>query len=156
MDRLSELLGENVQFSYTALDRIVLNGYIERLQRTENLVYFFHEVVGIKCIEPSVLSKRTEGYRDWVRQYTADREIPVLQAPKGERKEDLVLSYYQRLTASEGVACVLTSMEQGRTFVSYTPQLRNQERRSQLTSHQILSQAVPPLLLTSWTRSWDQ
>ena len=121
MDRLSELLGEDVQFSYTALDRIVLNGYIERLQRTENLVYFFHDVVGIKCIEPAVLSKRTERYRDWVRQYTADREIPVLQASKGERKEDLVRSYYQRLTGSEGVACVLTSMEQGRTFVSYTP-----------------------------------
>lgn len=121
MDRLSELLGEDVQFSYTALDRIVLNGYIERLQRTENLIYFFHEVVGIKCIEPSTLASRTERYRDWVRQHTADREIPVLQAPRGERKEDLVLSYYERLRGSEGVACVLTSMEQGRTFVSYTP-----------------------------------
>lgn len=121
MDRLSELLGDAVQFSYTALDRIVLNGYIERLQRTENLVYFFHEVVGIKCIEPSVLMGRTERYRDWVRQYTTDRGIPVLPAPRGERKEDLVLSHYERLTENEGVACVLTSMEQGRTFVSYTP-----------------------------------
>jgi hypothetical protein len=121
MDRLSELMGADVQFTYTALDRIVLNGYIERLQRPENLVYFFHEVVGIKCIEPAVLSKRTERYREWVRQYTADREIPVVQAAKGERKEDLVLSSYERLTASEGVACVLPSMEQGRTFVSYTP-----------------------------------
>jgi hypothetical protein len=125
VDRLSELLGQDVQFSYTALDRIVLNGYIERLQRPENLVYFFHDVVGIQCIEPTVLMSRTDRYRDWVRQYTADRGIPVLQAPKGERKEDLVLPHYARLTesetASEGVACVLTSMEQGRTFVSYTP-----------------------------------
>jgi hypothetical protein len=114
-------MGEVVQFSYTALDRIVLNGYIERLQRPENLVYFFHDVVGIPCIEPSVLLRRTDRYRDWVRQYTAERGIPVLPAPKGERKEDLVLPYYDRLAAGEGVACVLTSMEQGRTFVSYTP-----------------------------------
>jgi hypothetical protein len=121
MDRLSELMGADVQFSYTALDRIVLNGYIERLQRPENLVYFFHEVSGIKCIEPAVLSKRTERYRDWVRQYTAKQDIPVLKAAKGERKEDLVLPSYERLTGSEGVACVLPSMEQGRTFVSYTP-----------------------------------
>jgi hypothetical protein len=123
VDRLSELLGDAVQFSYTALDRIVLNGYIERLQRPENLVYFFHDVVGIKCIEPSVLMSRTDRYRDWVRQYTADRRIPVFQAPKGERKEDLVLPYYERLTEGEGVVCVLTSMEQGRTFVSYTPRV---------------------------------
>jgi hypothetical protein len=114
-------MGDAVQFSYTALDRIVLNGYIERLQRPENLVYFFHDVVGIKCIEPAVLMSRTDRYREWVRQYTADQGIPVLPAPKGERKEDLVLPYYERLTAGEGVACVLTSMEQGRTFVSYTP-----------------------------------
>ena len=88
MDRLSELLGPDVQFSYTALDRIVLNGYIERLQRTENLVYFFHDVAGVACIEPSVLASRTDRYRDWVRRYTADREIPVLQSPKGERRSE--------------------------------------------------------------------
>lgn len=123
MDRLSELLGHHVQFSYTALDRIVLNGYIERLQRSENLVYFFHDVVGVGCIEPAVLASRTPPYRTWVREYTAARGIPVLEAPKGARKEDLVRPYYRALDGPEGVACVLTSMEQGRTFVSYTPRL---------------------------------
>lgn len=130
MDRLSELFGQDVQFSYTTLDRIVLNGYIERLQRPGNLVYFFHEVAGIPCIEPAVLSQRTDRYRAWVRAYTAERDIPVLQPPKkskrskqGEKKEDFVLPYYDRLHGHEGVACVLTSMEQGRTFVSYTPQV---------------------------------
>ena len=47
MDRLSELLGHAVQFFYTCWDRIVLSGYIERLQRPENLIYFFQDVVGI-------------------------------------------------------------------------------------------------------------
>jgi hypothetical protein len=121
VDRLSELLGHHVQFSYTALDRIVLNGYLERLQRPENLVHFFHDVVGIACIEPAVLAGRTADYREWVRQYAADRDIPVLPAVKGERKEEVVLPYYRRLEGSEGIACVLTSMEQDRTFVSYTP-----------------------------------
>ena len=99
----------------------MLNGYIERLQRPENLVYFFREVGGIRCIEPAVLASRTERYRSWVRADTAERAIPLLPAPKGERKEDLVLPYYRRLDGTEGVACVLSSMEQGRTFVSYTP-----------------------------------
>jgi hypothetical protein len=47
VDRLSELLGHAVQFVYTCWDRIVLSGYIERLQRPENLIYFFQDVVGI-------------------------------------------------------------------------------------------------------------
>lgn len=121
MERLSALLGHHVEFSYTALDRIVLNGHIDRLQRPENLVYFFHNIAGVPCIEPSTLMSRTEAYRTALRQYLASHETPLLQAPKGARKEDLVLPYYQELRGDEGVACVLASMEQGRTFVSYRP-----------------------------------
>ena len=50
MEQLLDVLGNTVQFFYTCWDRIVLNGYIERLQRPENLIHFFHDVVGI---EPS-------------------------------------------------------------------------------------------------------
>jgi hypothetical protein len=122
MERLSAVLGQAVQFVYTCWDRIVLNGYLERLQRPEYLVHFFHDVVGIPCIEPAVLEQRTNAYKAWVRQFTDERGIPVLQAPpKGVRKEDFVQPYYRRLRSGESVACVLTSLEQGRTFVSYTP-----------------------------------
>ena len=48
MEQLLDVLGQAVQFAYTCWDRIVLSGYIERLQRPENLIYFFHEVVGIE------------------------------------------------------------------------------------------------------------
>ena len=123
MDRLLDLLGPAVQFVYTCWDRIVLNGYIERLQRPENLVHFFHDVVGIACIEPAVLEQRTKAYRAWVRQVTDELGIPLMAAPpKGVRKEDFVQPFYRRLKGEPGIACVLTSMEQGRTFVSYTPQ----------------------------------
>src|SRR5881296_3782576 len=122
MERLLELLGNAVQFAYTCWDRIVLNGYIERLQRPGNLIYFFHDVVGIDCIEPAVLEQRTNAYKAWVRRITEDQDIAVLTAPRGVRKEELVEPYYRRLKGAEGVACVLTSLEQGRTFVSYTPQ----------------------------------
>jgi hypothetical protein len=122
MERLSAVLGQAVQFVYTCWDRIVLNGYLERLQRPEYLVHFFHDVVGIPCIEPAVLEQRTNAYKAWVRQFTDEHDIPVLQAPpKGVRKEDFVQPYYRRLRSGQGVACVLTSLEQGRTFVSYTP-----------------------------------
>jgi hypothetical protein len=121
VDRLSAVLGQAVQFVYTCWDRIVLSGYTERLQRPENLIYFFREVVGIDAIEPAVLEQRTNAYKAWVRRTTQEQGIPVLAAPRGVRKEDLVEPFYRRLKSAEGVACVLTSMEQGRTFVSYMP-----------------------------------
>src|SRR5207302_3051229 len=83
MERLLELLGPVVQFVYICWDRIVLNGYIERLQRPENLVYFFHNVAGIACIEPAVLEQRTNAYKAWVRRTADEHGIPVLQAPPG-------------------------------------------------------------------------
>src|SRR4029079_9417605 len=91
------------------------------LQRPENLLYFFQQVVGIDCVEPALLEQRTTACRAWVRRITAERGIPVLAAPRGVRKEELVERYYRRLKSPAGVACVLTSMEQGRTFVSYVP-----------------------------------
>jgi hypothetical protein len=98
-----------------------LSGYIERLQRPENLIHFFHDVVGIEAIEPTVLEQRTNAYKAWVRRITDELGIPVVAAPHGVKKEDLVEPHYRRLKANEGVACVLTSMEQSRTFVSYVP-----------------------------------
>jgi hypothetical protein len=121
VDRLSELLGHAVQFTYTAWDRIVLSGYLDRLQRPENLVYFFREVTGVACVTPEVLLSRTAPYRAWITQYAQDQGIPLVAAPKDVRKEDLVAPYYRRLKDAEGVACILTSTESGRTFVSYTP-----------------------------------
>jgi hypothetical protein len=121
VDQLSAVLGKAVQFVYTCWDRIVLNGYIERLQRPENLIYFFHDIVGIDAIEPVVLEQRTNAYKAWVRRVADEDDIPVLAAPSGARKEELVEPYYHRLQGREGVACVLTSLEQGRTFVSYVP-----------------------------------
>jgi len=121
VERLSELLGPHVQFRCTAWDRIVLNGYLQRLQRPENLVHFFREVVGVPCVTPEVLLSRTPPYRATQARYAAEQAIPVVAAPPGGRKEEVVVLYYRRYAAAEGVDCLLTSVEAGRTFVSYTP-----------------------------------
>ncbi|HEY8743137.1 MAG TPA: hypothetical protein VIU62_08570, partial [Chloroflexota bacterium] len=50
MERFLELLGDHVGFTYTAWDRIVLKGYLDRLPRPENIIYFFREVVGTPAV----------------------------------------------------------------------------------------------------------
>ena len=90
MDRLSELLGRDVRFAYTAWDRIVLNGYLDRLQRPENISHFFREVVGVPSVTPEVLMSRTAPYRAGIIRYAEEHGIPLLAAPKGVRKEEVV------------------------------------------------------------------
>jgi hypothetical protein len=121
VDRLSELLGHHVQFAYTAWDRMVLTGYLDRLQRPENISYFFREVVGVAAVTPDVLMSRTRPYRAWVQRYAAEQAIPLLAVPREQRKEEVVAPYYRRFKAAAGVVAILTSTEAGRTFVSYTP-----------------------------------
>ena len=77
MDRFLELFGHLVEFVYAVWDRIVLRGYYERLQRPENIVYFFRNVCGVRCITPGVLARRTESYRKWVEGYARRRRIPI-------------------------------------------------------------------------------
>lgn len=126
MDRLSEVLGRAVQFAYTAWDRIVLAGYLERLQAPKHIVYFFREVVGVPSVTPEVLASRTDPYRAQLTAYAQREGIPLLTAPavKDARKEAVVAPHYARLRrqgATEGVACILCSLETSRTFVSYAP-----------------------------------
>lgn len=121
MDRFLQLFGHLVEFAYSCWDRIVLRGYYERLQRPENIVYFFRNVCGVQCITPAVLARPTDVYRKWVEAYARRRKIPLLMAPKGIRKEDFVAPYYQRFRRDQGVVIILKSMEQSSTFVSYHP-----------------------------------
>lgn len=121
MQRFLQLFGGFVDFTYAVWDRIVLRGYYERLQRPENIVYFFRDVCGIYPITPEVLSSRTQHYRKWLDGYAAQRGITILSAPKGTRKEEFVAPYYRRFGGDEGVVVILKSMEKSRTFVSYQP-----------------------------------
>jgi hypothetical protein len=66
VERFLQLFARLVDFTYTIWDRIVLRGYYAALQRPENIVYFFREVCGVRCITPAVLAQRTERYRRWV------------------------------------------------------------------------------------------
>src|SRR5258706_8427283 len=116
VDRLSELLGQAVQFAYTCWDRIVLSGYIERLQRPENLIYFFEDVVGINAIEPAVLEQRTHAYKAWVRRVTDERGIPVLAAPRGVGEEEPVEPHSPPVKSGEGGAWRPHTDEQGGTL----------------------------------------
>ena len=121
MERFLQLFGGFVDFTYGVWDRIVLRGYYERLQRPANIVYFFRNVCGIYPITPQVLASRTNDYRKWLDGYAAQRAIPILSAPKGARKEEVVAPFYRRFRGDEGVVVILKSMEKSRTFVSYEP-----------------------------------
>jgi hypothetical protein len=124
VSRLSQLFPTQVRFSYGCPDRIVIRAYHPALQRPDNIVHCFHHVAGLPVVDSAALASRTTAYRQWVAAFAKRHRIEQVAAPKRARKEDLVQPYYRRLGEREGVACILTSMEQGSTFVSYVPRFQ--------------------------------
>jgi hypothetical protein len=90
MEILMQLFGAMVVFTYQCFDRVVINGYLSTLSRSENVVYFFRHVLGIQRITKEVLAKRTTDYQHWVEAFARNHAIPIEWAQKAVRKEDRV------------------------------------------------------------------
>ena len=118
-----------IVFVYHCFDRIVINGYLSILSRPENVVYFFHNIVGQPCITKEVLSARTTDYNHWVKAFADNHSIPIQWAEKGVRKEDFVRPWLRAMQRKNrfGVYFILKSMEQGSTFRSVRPKYQTDD-----------------------------
>jgi hypothetical protein len=118
MELFTQLFGDLLAFVYHCFDRIVIYGYLSGLSRPEQVVHFFHNVVGVATVDKEVLSQRTADYQAWVEAYARNHQLPIEWAEKGVRKEDHVLPWQRRMARQDayGVYFIFKSMEQGATF----------------------------------------
>jgi len=138
METFTKLFGSLLVFVYHCFDRIVINGYLSGLSRPEQVVYFFRDVVGVPVIEKTVLSQRTEVYRNWVEAYAGNHKLPMEWAEKGVRKEDYVLPHLRRMAKNNayGVYFIFKSMEQGATFRISVPKFPAKDPNHRILAHQ--------------------
>ena len=138
MELFAKLFDSLLVFVYHCFDRIVIHGYLSGLSRPEQVVYFFHEVLGIPVVDKEVLSRRTNDYRDWVEAFARNHGTPIEWAEKGVRKEDQVLPGLRRLVKKNayGVYFIFKSMELGRTFRISVPKYPTQDPHHRFVAHQ--------------------
>jgi hypothetical protein len=138
METFTKLFGSLLVLVYHCFDRIVINGYLSGLSRPEQVVYFFRDVSGVAVIDKSVLSERTEVYRNWVEAYARNHKLPMEWAGKGVRKEDYVLPHLRRMVKHDtyGVYFVCKSMEQGATFRISVPKFPTKDPNHRILAHQ--------------------
>jgi hypothetical protein len=138
METFTKLFGSLLIFVYHCFDRMVINGYLSGLSRPEQVVWFFHEVLGLPVVSKEVLSQRTKDYQGWVEVYAGNQRIPMQWAEKGVRKEDYVLPALHRLEkkGEYGVYFIFKSMEQGRTFRISLPKYPTNDPNHRILAHQ--------------------
>jgi len=123
METFAKLFERFLVFVYHCFDRIVIQGYLPLLSRSEHIVYFFRDVQGIYPITAQALAKRTPAYRAWVEGYARNHRIPMRSPEKDESKEEFARRHLQRMERQNqhGVYVIIPSMEMGRTFCSLLP-----------------------------------
>ena len=138
MELFAKLFDSLLVLVYHCFDRIVIHGYLSGLSRPEQVVYFFHQVLGIPIVDKEVLSRRTNDYQGWVESYARNHNLPLTWADKGVRKEDHVLPALRRMEKRNvfGVYFIFKSMEQGRTFRITVPKYPTQDPNYRILAHQ--------------------
>ena len=138
MELFAKLFDSLLVFVYHCFDRIVIHGYLSGLSRPEQVVYFFHKVLGIPVVDKEVLRQRTNDYQNWVEAYARNHNIPMQWAEKGVRKEDHVLPVLQRMEKANagGVYFIFKSMEQGRTFRVTVPKYPTEDPNYRILAQQ--------------------
>jgi hypothetical protein len=138
MELFAKLFGSLLVLVYHCFDRIVIHGYLSGISRPEQVVHFFHQVLGIPVVSKEVLSQRTNEYQSWVEAFARNHQIPIEWAEKGIRKEDHVLPALRRLLNNEayGVYFIFKSMELGRTFRISVPKYPTQDPNYRILAHQ--------------------
>src|SRR5260370_4800134 len=96
MELFAKLFNSLLVLVYHCFDRIVIHGYLSGLSRPEQVVYFFHQVLGIPIVDKEVLSRRTNDYQAWVEPYARNHHLPIEWTDKGVRNEDHVLPALRR------------------------------------------------------------
>jgi hypothetical protein len=111
MPNVAEIIREHVTLDVKCVDRLYLNGYVPRLQSEGGVVAFLRQAGGQVVPSPAIFGEITTSFRERLRAWCDRRQIPWIEFPKGERKDDIVQKYRDRFTASSGVVLVGVAQE---------------------------------------------
>ncbi len=115
MTDVNAILKEHVTLDIECIDRLYLNGYIPTMQTGGQLVKYLHHK-GFAIPSPTLLGEMTEGYRETVKRFAKQLNIPMIQFEHGQRKENVVAEYRQRHGEEEGVVVIGVAQEKATAF----------------------------------------
>jgi hypothetical protein len=110
---------QSIRFQYSCFDRMLLNAVVQTMQRPAMIVGFLDKYRHVPSISKAYFSKVSDDYHGFVRRLADAQQIPIVEPPKGVRREEWVEPFYQRFGARFGIVVILKSRENARIAVSY-------------------------------------
>jgi hypothetical protein len=110
---------QSIRFQYSCFDRMLLNAIVQPMQYPPRIVGFLDKCRHVPSITKDYFRDVSDDYHRFVARLAAEQRSPIVQPPKGVRREDWVEPFYQRLGSRFGIAVILKSRENARIAVSY-------------------------------------
>jgi hypothetical protein len=129
MPNVEALLRDHVVLGVDCVDRLYLNGYVPRLQRPQNLWWFFHEHRRQPVMSPVLLSRMSEAFVAAIHAFAKRENVPIVHFEKGQKKEDVAQEHLTRFKHHEGVVMIGVAQEMVSGFRAVQKNKRPGRRR---------------------------
>src|ERR1700745_2357704 len=123
---VAEIVSRHVKLTVEGIDRMYLNVYVPGLQYEQGIVRFFREHRGQPLPSAALMSPMTRRFVAHLEDFVSQRQIPMVQFCKGQRKDAVMAEHLRRFTLEEGIVFVGKAQEN-------TPVFRTERRRSPKT-----------------------
>ena len=123
---VSDVLDEHVTLEVECIDRLYLNVYQPRLQHVNGVVWFLRGHRGAPFASSALMDPISKAFVASIHRFCRERDVPMVEFAKGQRKDDLAHEYLAHFQAEEGVLFVGRAQEKTRVF-------RTEKRRNSVT-----------------------
>jgi len=110
---------QSIRFQYSCFDRMLLNAVVQPMQQPAMIVGFLDKCRQVPSITKAYFRQVSEDYHRFVARLAASHHVPIVEPPKGVRREEWVEPFYQRFGSRFGIVVILKSRENARIAVSY-------------------------------------
>ena len=107
---------DSIRWHYRCFDRILLNGLIQPFQQPERVVGFFNTYRRLYPVSRQLLHGIADHFQKWLKGWTENAKVPVLDAPKG-RRDEFVEPYFKR-AKPDAIVVVLKAREPARIMIA--------------------------------------
>jgi len=123
---VADVLTDRVTLEVESIDRMYCNLYVPKLQHVNGVVWFFRGHRGMPFASSALMDPISKGFVASIHRFCRDRDVPMIDFVRGQRKDDVAHEYLARFTGEEGVLFVGRAQEKTRVF-------RTEKRRNRDT-----------------------
>src|SRR6201988_5050491 len=120
---VAEIVSHHVRLTVEGIDRMYLNVFVPGLQYEQGIVRFFRNNSGQPLRWAALKTPMTRRFGAQLEDFVSERQIPLVQFCKGQRKDEVMAEHLRRFAHEEGIVFVGKAQEN-------TPVFRTERRRN--------------------------